>query len=59
VYFIQARLQFYEFKAHLCDVRILRTALARKLSLKQRKEVVAQMGFLSEIERELTEVQGS
>jgi hypothetical protein len=57
VYFIQARLQFFEFKAHLCDVGILRTALSRRLTLKQRRDVVAQMGFLSEIEHELTELQ--
>ena len=57
IYWVQARLQFFEFKGHLCDVRILRRALSRQLTVKQRREVVGRMGFLSEIERELTEVQ--
>jgi hypothetical protein len=58
-YFVLARLQFFEFKAHLCNVGILRRALSRELTVKQRRELVARLGFLSEIERELTEVQRS
>jgi hypothetical protein len=56
-YFVLARVQFFDFKGHLCDVRILRRALSRQLTVKQRRELVARLGFLSDIERELTEVQ--
>ena len=59
IYFIQARLQFFEFKGHLCDDHILRRALSRRLTVGQRTEVVTRMGFLSEVERELTDLHGN
>ncbi len=53
-FFFRARLQFTAFKAHLCDVDILRKALSRRLTAKQRRALVARLGFLGEIGRELT-----
>jgi hypothetical protein len=59
-YRVQARLQFFEFKGHLCDVSIVRRALSRQLTVNQRREVVAGLAFLSEMEqRELTTGQGN
>ena len=51
-----AHLQFLEFKAHRCDVAILRKALSRRATAKQRRVIVArgEFGFLGEIGRELT-----
>jgi len=53
---VVARLQFYEFKAHRCDVAILREALSRRATVKQRRAIVASDGFtfLGETGRELT-----
>ena len=53
-YYISARLQFFDFKAHLCDVAILRTALSRRLTVKQQRVLVERLGFMGEIGRELT-----
>jgi hypothetical protein len=54
VYWHNARLQFFEFKAHRCDTAILRKAFSRRLTVKQRRVVVAYFGFLGETGRELT-----
>ena len=53
---VLARLQFLEFKAHRCDVAILRKALSRRATANQRRVIVARVefGFLGEIGRELT-----
>jgi hypothetical protein len=53
-YSISARLQFIDFKAHLCDVSVLRKVLSRRLTVTQRRVLVARLGFLGEIGRELT-----
>ena len=55
-FLVIARLQFYEFKAHGCDVAILRTALSHRATAKQRRAIVArdEFGFLGETGRELT-----
>jgi hypothetical protein len=42
---VVARLQFFEFKAHRCDVAILRKALSRRATAKQRRAIVASDGF--------------
>jgi hypothetical protein len=52
-YFFRARLQFVDFRAHLCDVAILRTALDRRLTLGQRRALVARFSFLSKFGRGL------
>jgi hypothetical protein len=50
-----ARLQFLEFKAHRCDVAILRSALSHRATLKQRRAIVAhrEFAFLGDTAREL------
>jgi hypothetical protein len=54
-YVVIARLQFFEFKAHLCDIAILRNALARRSTAKQRQAIVAGLPFVdNETGRELT-----
>ena len=53
-FFVLARLQFYEFRAHLCDDAILREALLRVSTAKQRRAIAARLGFLGETGRELT-----
>jgi len=40
-----ARVQFLEFKAHLCDIEILRKEFSRQATLKQRQAVVARSEF--------------
>lgn len=40
-----ARLQFLEFRAHRCDVAILRDALSRRATPKQRKTIVGRIEF--------------
>jgi hypothetical protein len=42
---VLARLQFLEFKAHRCDVAILRQALTRRTTAKQRRAIVARIEF--------------
>src|SRR5262249_11022538 len=44
-YLVIARLQFYEFKAHPCDVAILRSAFARRATAKQRRTIVGRIEF--------------
>ena len=53
---VLARLQFLEFKAHRCDVAILRKALSRRATAKQRRIIVGSpaFSFLGETGRELT-----
>ena len=53
---VLARLQFLEFKAHRCDVAILRAALSHRATARQRRAIVAhtEFGFLGETGRELT-----
>jgi hypothetical protein len=53
-YMVLARVQFLQFEAHRCDVAILRKALARRSTAKQRRVIVAHFGFLGETGRELT-----
>lgn len=52
-YRVLARVQFTAFKAHLCDVAILREAVARRLTAKQLHEVLRFFGFMGETAREL------
>jgi hypothetical protein len=56
-FLVIARVQFYEFKAHRCDVAILRTALSRRATARQRRAIVArdEFLFLGETGRELTD----
>ena len=56
VYLELAHLKFLEFKAHRCDVTILRKALSRRLTAKQRRAIVGRVEFtfLGETGRELT-----
>jgi hypothetical protein len=56
VYLELAHLQFLEFKAHRCDVAILRKALSRRATAKQRRIIVGRPAFtfLGETARELT-----
>jgi hypothetical protein len=53
---VLARLQFLEFKAHRCDVEILREAFAHRATPKQRQEVVSRVefAFLGDTGPELT-----
>jgi len=55
-FLVIARLQFHEFKAHRCDVAILRKALSRRATAKQRRAIVGRIefAFLGETGRELT-----
>jgi hypothetical protein len=56
VYLELAHLQFLEFKAHRCDVAILRKELSRRATAKQRRIIVGRpaFSFLGEAGRELT-----
>jgi hypothetical protein len=58
-YRVAARLQFNVFQAHRCDPEILRTTFERRLTLKQRREVVSFFGFLGELGEELAQPQES
>jgi hypothetical protein len=51
-----ARLQFLEFKAHRCDLEMLRTTFARHATPKQRRMIVGRIefAFLGDTGRELT-----
>jgi hypothetical protein len=53
-YRLQARIQFIDFKAHLCDVAILRKALSRRLTLKRRRVIVRRFSWLGKTGPELT-----
>ena len=52
-YRVLARVQFTAFRAHLCDVAVLREALSRRLTAKQLRDVLAFFGFMGEIGRDL------
>jgi hypothetical protein len=52
-FYLSARLQFFDFKAHLCDVAILREAVSHRLTEKQQRIIVERFGFLGETAREL------
>jgi hypothetical protein len=56
-YYFRARLQYFHFKARLCDVAILRRALSRRLTAKQRRELVARFSFLGEAGHEIAKTQ--
>jgi hypothetical protein len=45
-YLVIARLQFIDFKAHRCNLAILRAALAKRLTPKQRRQVIRSFSFL-------------
>jgi hypothetical protein len=50
---VLARIQFTAFMAHLCDVAILRKAFSRRLTVKQRRVVLADFDFVGDTAREL------
>jgi hypothetical protein len=52
-YRVLARVQFIAFQAHRCDTAVLRAALARHLTARQLKDVLAFFGFMGETGREL------
>jgi len=54
VYRVQARLQFIDFKAHLCDLATLRETFSRRLTLQQRRYIVPRFSFLGPTGHELT-----
>jgi hypothetical protein len=45
-YLVIARLQFIDFKAHRCNLATLRSALAKRLTPKQRRTVIQSFSFL-------------
>ena len=51
-----ARLQFYEFRAHQCDLDILRDAFSARATPQQRRTIVGRIefAFLGDTGRELT-----
>jgi hypothetical protein len=55
-HWVIARVQFLEFKAHRCDLAILRRAFSRQATRQQRKAIVArsEFSFLEETGRQLT-----
>jgi hypothetical protein len=54
-FYLSARLEFFDFEAHLCDAAILREALARRLTLTQRQVIAERFGFLGEKASEVVE----
>ena len=52
-YRVLARVQFIAFKAHLCNTAILREAFSRRLTPRERREVLKFFGFLGDTAREL------
>ena len=52
-YRVLARVQFIAFQARRCDTEVLREAFARRLTPKQRREVLMFFGFLGDTAREL------
>jgi hypothetical protein len=52
-YFVAARTQFYDFRAHRCDPAFLRAALAQRLNAGQRRALIAGMPFLGGIAEKL------
>lgn len=53
IYRVLARVQFTAFRAHRCDIAVLRKAVSRRLTAKQLREVLAFFGFMGEIGRDL------
>jgi hypothetical protein len=53
VYRVQARLQFMDFKAHLCDLATLRKTLSNRLKPAKRRYIVEHFTFLGETAQEL------
>ena len=53
-YYFRARLQFFAFRAHLCDTAILRKAVSRRLTARQRQYLAGRFTFLGQVGRELT-----
>jgi len=53
IYRVLARVQFTAFRAHGCDLAILRQAIARRLTAEQLREVLAFFCFMGQIGREL------
>ena len=55
-HWVIARVQFLEFKAHRCDLEILRRAFSRQATREQRQAIVArsEFSFLEETGRALT-----
>jgi hypothetical protein len=53
VYRVQARLQFIDFKAHSCDVDLLRESLASRVTPAKRRYIAEHFTFLGEAAREL------
>jgi hypothetical protein len=53
-FMVIARVQFYAFRAHLCDVSILHDALARRTTARQRRVIVDGFAFLGDTGRALT-----
>lgn len=41
-----ARLQFFEFKAHRCDLAILRSSFSERATRKQRRTIVGRIEFM-------------
>jgi hypothetical protein len=54
VFRVQARLQFIDFKAHLCDLAVLSREFSRRLTLAHRRYIVARFSFLGATGHELT-----
>lgn len=52
-YRVLARVQFTAFRAHRCEMSILREAVARRLTTKQVREVLRFFGFMGEAAQEL------
>ena len=52
-YFVAARTQFYDLKAHNCDAAFLRAALVKRLNARQRRDLIAGMPFLAGVAAKL------
>ena len=53
IYRVLARVQFTAFTAHHCKTAVLRTAVSRRLTTKQLREVLRFFGFMGDVGREL------
>jgi hypothetical protein len=53
IYRVLARVQFTAFQAHHCDIEVLRRAVARRLTPKELREVLAFFGFMGDVGPEL------
>ena len=56
-YRVLARVQFVAFKAHQCETELLREAVARRLTVKQVREVLRFFGFMGDDARALLPAQ--